>query len=680
MSQPTKRSVPSLRHLVIVSVALVSLSLGSALQGGPVPSAGPVPQAPPTAPPIQRSTAALPANGPLPHPLGVTPYSIGQPTDEEQLSLEFLNRMRADPTGEGQRLAALTDPNILAAYGQFGVDLSLLKGEFATNPPVPPLAMNAQLTAAARWHSGDMFTNQYQGHFQTNGTTVLDPGNRIAANGYAANSWGENVFAYAASVPYGHAGFAVDWGNGTGGMQTPPGHRDNMLSPDFREVGIGIVDGVNGSVGPVIITQDFGTQFGSPTFITGVVYYDLNQNGFYDLGEGIGGVTVNTAGSAYYALTASSGGYALPVSSNGTYLVTFTAPGLSNNASVTIASLRNRKLDVPLTYTPPTISGPNPAALNTANSYMFTAIPGATAYQWQQAVLSPFTTVDGAENGLANVTASTSPGYAVITNSEHAAGTDSFDLVHSQPTAQVLTFKPTLLASAASQLTFAELLGFAFTNETASAQISADGGQSWQAVWSKSGNDGNQAVDSSFVNQSVSLAAYSGQTIQFRFVYDYNGGYYFPGGSGVGLFLDNITVSNARQVIGSVTNSVPSGTAFTFTPTTITNYLLEVRPQINSRTLAWGPALQLSVTAAAPTPVLSLVTSPVISGGQVQIDAMVTNYKAGMTLHLWRANSPAGPWTTDSTATLQTIVANSQFRFTTSTGGAQQLFFKISGS
>jgi hypothetical protein len=127
---------------------------------------------------------------------------------------------------------------------------------------------------------------------------------------------------------------------------------------------------------------------------------------------------------------------------------------------------------------------------------------------------------------LANVTVNISPGYSVITNSQHASGTHSFDLVHSQPTAQSLTLKPTLLVSATSQLTFAELLGLAFTNETASAQVSADGGQSWQSVWSKSGNKGSQAVDSAFVNQSVSLAGYGGQTIQVRFVYDYNGGYY----------------------------------------------------------------------------------------------------------------------------------------------------------
>ena len=33
------------------------------------------------------------------------------------------------------------------------------------------------------------------------------------------------------------AAFAIDWGVGPGGIQSPAGHRDNMMSADFREVG-----------------------------------------------------------------------------------------------------------------------------------------------------------------------------------------------------------------------------------------------------------------------------------------------------------------------------------------------------------------------------------------------------------------------------------------------------------
>jgi hypothetical protein len=674
-SQPARRS-----NRACLALGVWILSLGAGLSAAPVPVDGPAKQAPPAPPPIERLSQPPAPGGSGPRPQGVAPYSIGQPTDEEQLYLELLNRMRADPTAEAQRLSATTDPNILSAYGQFAVDLSLMQAEFATNPPVPPLAMNAQLTTAARWHSGDMFTNQYQGHYQTNGTTVLDPGGRISANGYTASTWGENVFAYADSVLFGHAGFAVDWGNGTGGMQTPAGHRQNMLAPGFREVGIGVVDGVNGSVGPQIVTQDFGTQFGSGPFLTGVVYYDFNGNGSYDLGEGVGGVTVNTAGSAYYAVTANSGGYAIPVTSNGTYVLTFTAPGLSNQLSVSVTSSQNKKADYSLSYAPPVISGPNPAALNQANTYTFTAVPGATAYQWLDAVLSPFTLIEGAETGLGNVTVISSTGYSVITTSRHASGTSSFNLVHSQPTDQSITLNRDLLVSATSQLTFAELLGSAFSNEVASAEISSDDGQTWQKVWTKAGNDGSTPVDSAFINQSISLAAYSGKMVQVRFVYSYSGGYYYPGGSGVGLFLDNIAVSNAQRVTGQVTNTVASGTSFTFTPLVQTNYLLEVRPQINTRTLAWSTGFQLSTATVTAPPVLNLITAPVVSAGQVQIDFLVNNFRSGMTFHLLKATDPSGPWTQDASATLQTIVTNAHFRFTTTTGGAQQLFFKVTGS
>ena len=178
------------------------------------------------------------------------------------------------------------DPQVVNAYSLFKVDLVLMQSEFSTNPPAPPLAMNAQLLAAARWHSGDMFTNQYQGHYQTNGTSVLDPGGRISATGYSWQTYGENVYAYAKSVFYGYAGFDVDWGVAPPtGMQNPPGHRNNIHDSRFREAGIGVVDGMNGSVGPQLVTQDFATSQTATPLISGVVYHDLNGNGFYDVGE-----------------------------------------------------------------------------------------------------------------------------------------------------------------------------------------------------------------------------------------------------------------------------------------------------------------------------------------------------------------------------------------------------------
>jgi hypothetical protein len=681
-----KRSAPNLRLVKQAVLSIPSWSvaaclvltnlLGYTADASPVVQQGRAPQAPPPAPPIEQASPTQ-GSGHVRRPLGVTSYSIGQPTDEEQLYLEYLNRMRANPTAEGQRLASTTDPNILSAYASFKVDLNLMQSEFATNPAVPPLAMNAKLLSAARWHSGDMFTNEYQGHSQTNGTIVMSPGDRIATNGYQAQTWGENVYAYADSVFYGHAGFAVDWGNGIGGMQNPAGHRNNMLSASFREVGVGVFDGVNGPVGPQLVTQDLGTQFSAVPFITGVVYYDFNGNGFYDLGEGIGGVTINTPGSSYFTVSANSGGYALPVSSNGTYTLTFTAPGLSNQVTATISNLKNTKTDLVPGYNPPIVSGPNPAVLNQTNNYTFTAVAGATGYQWEQAQLASYTRVEGAENGTANVTIVSSPGYSVVNTDMAASGTHSFNLAHGTAVAQSLTLNPFLLVSAGSQLSFAKYLGFATSSEVAEAQITADNGQTWQTVWSEPGNDGSSSVDSAFSTQTVSLGAYAGQILQIRFVYDFNSGSFFQPSPGVGLYLDDIAISSAQQLIAATTNNVISGQSFAFVPATVTNDLLRVRAQINGRFLPWGAELTIGVTTQASTPVVSLTGRPTVSGNQVQIPFAVANFRSGMTFQLWHTASLQGAWTQDAGATLQILAAGSSYQFNTTSAGAGTAFFRV---
>ena len=392
----------ALKKYFQISLVLAAVMAASA-QEAFMATSNSIPQAPPPAPPMVHRFLPEVLGTPLPLQ-GPTLYSIGQPTDEEQLYLEYLNRMRANPTAEGQRLAATTDSDVLSSYSYFGVDLALMQSQFSAYSPVPPLAMNAQLEDAARWHSGDMYTNQYQGHSQTNGTTVMAPWDRMVAKGYSYTSAAENVFSYAKSVFSGHAGFAVDWGNGTGGMQTPAGHRENMLNGSLREVGMGVVDGTHGTVGPQLVTQDFGTASTTKPFLTGVVYYDLNGNGFYDVGEGIGGVTVNLPGSSYYAVTADSGGYTIPLTTNGNYVVNFSAAALSTQLVATITGSKNIKVDFIPSYQPPIISGPDLSYASQSNTYTFTAVGAATGYQWQQSLLAAYSAVEGAENGLTNVT------------------------------------------------------------------------------------------------------------------------------------------------------------------------------------------------------------------------------------------------------------------------------------
>src|SRR5688572_1754381 len=68
----------------------------------PTTETGPVEHAPPPALPVMFRPPT--PERPSPRPQGPTRYSIGDPTDEEQLYLEHINRSRSNPPAEGVRL------------------------------------------------------------------------------------------------------------------------------------------------------------------------------------------------------------------------------------------------------------------------------------------------------------------------------------------------------------------------------------------------------------------------------------------------------------------------------------------------------------------------------------------------------------------------------------------------
>jgi hypothetical protein len=658
-------------------------------RGTPVPTElerPPAGHAPPPALPVQvrRVGTGQPESNPaqlLSAPPGLTLYTIGDPTDEEQLYLEDVNRARKDPAAEGLRLANMTDPDVLSQYQFFSVDLALMAQQFAAINPAPPLSMNSNLISSARSHSQDMLAHEFQGHNGTDGSLFTD---RALAAGYHYQKIGENVFSYAHSVEEGHDAFEVDWGGdaSTGGMQSPPGHRENIHDPNFVEIGIGVIDGTNGTVGPQLVTEDLGSRAGLTPFITGVVYYDFNGNGSYDLGEGIGGVTVLAQGSSYYAVTANSGGYSLPVPGAGTYPVTFTISGLAPAPmSATVVGSDNLKLDYHLAYSAPTISGPDKPAVNLNNSYSFTPVGGATSYQWKQDVLTPAPAiVDGAENGLANVTAMTSPGYSVLDSTIKASGNFSFHLAHpastnAPPVDQFLTLNPTFRASSTTLLQFASLLGWATTQQVAHAQVSIDGGQTWKDVWSQAGL--GSAGEQTFTTHSISLAALAGQSFQLRFAYTVGGSFFTQTDPGVGFYIDNIGFSNASVLTGEAIADISSGTSFGFAPGQVGSYSLAVRPKITARVLPWGPdkvvTAQIGSTPGTSVKISSALRLP---DGRLQIQFAVTNPSSG-SYGAQAATDPTGPWADDTSASIQVVQGNTTFDALVSPGAVTRRFYRI---
>ena len=259
---------------------------------------------------------------------------LSGPTAREQQMLELINRLRLHPAAELPLILQSKDPDVQSALSFFHVDVSALKSQWANLRPVAPLAWNDALAKSAYAHTRQMLAFDQQSHQLPGEAPLLA---RAQAAGYKEASFvGENVFAFTHSVEHAQAGFAVDWGDGPHGLQSPAGHRDNLMAGVFNEVGLSIQDSQTGkSVGPLLVTQDFGARRDQLPFLLGVVYEDKNRDNAYTPGEGIANATIVASGKAgtFTVSSASAGGYQMQLPP-GTYTVTASGDGLKSFASL----------------------------------------------------------------------------------------------------------------------------------------------------------------------------------------------------------------------------------------------------------------------------------------------------------------------------------------------------------
>ncbi len=617
---------------------------------------------------VGRTPLALQATTP-------EPYSIGDPSDEEQWYVELVNRSRANPQAEIERLLTGPDPDIQAALSFFEVDFALARSQFATLRPAPPLSIHPQLTAAARVHCVDMYENEFQGHVGTDGSSV---GERVTRQGYRWNSIAENVFSYAKTVPHGHAGFDIDWGAGEGGMQTPPGHRNTIHNAGFREIGVGVILGTKGPVGPQLVVQEFALKSGAAPFVTGVVYYDLNTNQAYDPGEGIGGVTVSVGGSTQTGVSARSGGYSVPVAGNGTYTVTFDVPGLASVTRVAnVVGGENVKLDHVPAYAAPVIEGSAVASRNRNNPYSFTPVGGASGHEWRSIKRRAWTSPEGAESGLGRFEAEVSAAYQPVTTGVSASGSASYHLAHpAPPRSQYLTLKTALQLGTGAEVSFKSRLGSASADQVARVQVSENGGSTWTDIWTQAGK--GSPGETTFSAKAASLAAYAGKTVQVRLAYTFVSGQYFAQTSNsAGWFVDDLNVTQAEELTDEQVQATATSSTFVFRPTTLDSYQLQVRPVFGERRLAWGPPLAVTVQEAGPEPATVRLRKLMAAASGWELSFVVESGIAG-TFVVEGAGAVQGPWVALPGATVTPQAEAGSYRATwPAAPAAMQQFYRV---
>jgi uncharacterized protein YkwD len=106
-----------------------------------------------------------------------------------------------------------------------------------------PLQINEQLDQAADLHSQDQASINTMSHTGSNGS---DMGSRVQDTGYQYSTAGENV---AAGYPDAEAVMA--------GWMGSDGHRENILDPNFEDLGVGYSVGDDGNA---YWTQNFGAD------------------------------------------------------------------------------------------------------------------------------------------------------------------------------------------------------------------------------------------------------------------------------------------------------------------------------------------------------------------------------------------------------------------------------------
>ncbi len=118
-----------------------------------------------------------------------------------------------------------------------------------------PLRLHRRLSVAARRHAQDMAAKNYFDHTSLDGSSFVD---RIRRAGYMR---GARRWAVAENIAWGSGSQATPRAIGRAWMKSP-GHRANLLSSSYREIGVGVAPGapMSGVGSGATYATDFGSR------------------------------------------------------------------------------------------------------------------------------------------------------------------------------------------------------------------------------------------------------------------------------------------------------------------------------------------------------------------------------------------------------------------------------------
>lgn len=139
-------------------------------------------------------------------------------------------------------------PNILGYAANISPDEVIrLTNEKRAQNGLAPVTLNSTLSQAAQAKGADMLNKDYWAHVAPDGT---QPWKFFVDFGYKYRYAGENL-----ARDFTNPSSTVDaWMNS-------PSHRENMLNPKYKDIGVAVVEGDLAGVDTTIVVQFFGTNY-----------------------------------------------------------------------------------------------------------------------------------------------------------------------------------------------------------------------------------------------------------------------------------------------------------------------------------------------------------------------------------------------------------------------------------
>ncbi|MEK7948984.1 hypothetical protein [Luteolibacter soli] len=253
------------------------------------------------------------------------------------------------------------------------------------------------------------------------------------------------------------------------------------------------------------------------------------------------------------------------------------------------------------------LSGSTTPPVSGAN-YNFLGDPAATSYRFEVSAPGAGAWTEGAETAPPpQIIAQTSPAYTVLSTLTgfRKSGARSFRLGLATLTdpEDFFMVERDATPSATSALEFWTRRGPMAVTNRLHVELSTDGGNTWTSIWNL---PGTKKADKAMTRQSVSLSAWAGTAVKFRFALRNAGGNNLKwNASKSGVWVDDITVTNPSPVLWSKETTIAAGA------TTVTlNEVIAGRPLVVGQTVqirlrpmygatagAWGPALLVTPSA-----------------------------------------------------------------------------------